>query len=120
MSVDRAKGNVSQSVGIDASYANGNDLRKSHTKVSTQSFGNVIALDAVDGRAFRDWFLNAFARYLQMQFRSPEEVAVAFGVRMSTATNWWNADNRASGDAVARAFMSCPDAIRWFLQEWQE
>lgn len=68
---------------------------------------------------FRDWFAPAFAAFLHANFASPEVVAVQFGVRFQTALNWWNADHRASGDTVALAFLSFPDAVGWFLQQWE-
>lgn len=74
---------------------------------------------AFDAGSFRDWFKPNFARYLQMQYASPEVVAAAFGVRYQTALNWWNADNRASGDTVALLFLRCPDAVAWFMAEWE-
>lgn len=68
---------------------------------------------------FRDWFAPAFARWLQSNFISPEVVAAEFGVRYQTALNWWNAGHRASGDTVALAFLTFPDAVAWFLHEWE-
>lgn len=73
----------------------------------------------IDAREFRAWFAPKFAEWLQDRYRTPEHVAVEFGVRVSTAWNWWNGDNRASGDTVALAFITFPDAAAWFLAEWR-
>lgn len=80
---------------------------------------NVVRLHGIDGYEFRLWFAPQFARYLRDRFASPEQVAAAFGVRQSTAWNWWNGDNRATGDAVARMFVAFPDAAAWFLAAWE-
>lgn len=72
----------------------------------------------IGGEGFRIWFAPAFARWLQINFRDAETVAVTFGVRYQTALNWWNAAHRASGDTVALVFMSFPHAVAWFLAEW--
>lgn len=91
----------------------------SRSEVPVQSFGNVLYLPAWRGAAFKAWFAPAFALYLHAHFTNPEQVAAAFNVRNSTAWNWWNGDSRASGDAVARLFMTFPDAAAWFMQEWK-
>ena len=88
--------------------------------VLVQNFGNVQQLLPVDGDEFRAWFAPAFARWLQANFPNPETVAQVFGVRNSTACNWWRGDHRASGDVVARAFLSVPQARDWFLAEWAQ
>jgi len=79
----------------------------------------VVALHAVDGAEFRAWFVPKFAEWLRGNFRRPEDVAAAFGVRSSTAWNWWNGDNRATGDAVGRMFVAVPQAQAWFLAQWE-
>ena len=84
-----------------------------------QKSGEVLYLDQYRGTAFKHWFATAFASYLRDRFVNPEQVATAFGVRASTAWNWWNGDNKASGDAVARLFMTFPDAGAWFLKSWE-
>ena len=84
-----------------------------------QKSGEVLYLDQYRGTAFKHWFATAFAAYLRDRFVNPEQVATAFGVRASTAWNWWNGDNKASGDAVARLFMTFPDAGAWFLKSWE-
>ncbi len=112
-----------RSFSVDASLSpvrsSSRAVPKSQTGVSGQSFGRVIPLDMIDGNEFRSFFVVKFAQYLQANFRNPEAVATAFGVRHTTAVNWWNADNRASGDVVGRFFMAFPDAVAWFLQEWE-
>ena len=72
----------------------------------------------VDRAAFVDWFRPAFSAWLRAHHPSPEVVAATFGVRFQTALNWWNGENTASGDIVAAAFLSVPDAMAWFLTEW--
>lgn len=62
----------------------------------------------------------AFARWLQANFAGPEIVATIFGVRYQTALNWWNGAHRASGDTVALVFLSYPQALAWFLSEWED
>ncbi|MFQ1702935.1 hypothetical protein ACJ5NV_20385 [Loktanella agnita] len=84
-----------------------------------QKSGEVLYLDQYRGTAFKHWFATAFASYLRDRFVNPEQVATAFGVRASTAWNCWNGDNKASGDVVARLFMTFPDAGAWFLKSWE-
>lgn len=96
-----------------------NSRPASRSEISVQSFGNVLYLPAYRGADFKAWFAPAFAHYLRDHFANPEQVAAAFNVRNSTAWNWWNGDSRASGDAVARLFMTFPDAAAWFMQEWK-
>ena len=88
-------------------------------KSAVRPIDNVVRLHGIDGHEFRLWFAPQFARYLRDRFASPEQVAAAFGVRQSTAWNWWNGDNRATGDAVARLFVAFPDAVAWFLAAWE-
>lgn len=64
-------------------------------------------LDSPGG--FRRHFAHHFARFLQRNYRNPEAVAAAFGVRFNTACNWWNAANRPSGDSAALAFLMHPE-----------
>jgi hypothetical protein len=52
---------------------------------------------------FRSRFATYWSAFLRENYRNPEEVAVCFGVRFQTASNWWNAANRPSGDVVALA-----------------
>jgi hypothetical protein len=74
----------------------------SHTKV----FEN----RALEPLGFRARFASHWARYLRSAYRNPEEVAVAFGVRFQTASNWWHGLNRPSGDVVALELLRNPDA----------
>lgn len=83
------------------------------------SQSNVLHLDVIEAAAFRAWFAPKFAEWLRANFASPEVVAQVYQVRNSTAWNWWNGDNRASGDAVARTFLMFPKAVAWFLTEWR-
>lgn len=73
----------------------------------------------ISADAFRRWFAPKFAEFLRANFASPEHVAVQFGVRNSTAHNWWSGTNRASGDTVALTFLHFPEAAGWFLSEWE-
>jgi hypothetical protein len=91
----------------------------SRPDVSVPSFGQVIHLDRRRAPAFDAWFKAAFAAWLRVEFRQPEQVAVAFGVRTSTAWTWWNGENRASGDAVMRAMLLYPSARAWFADRWE-
>lgn len=56
-----------------------------------------------DPRNFRARFAGYWSEFLRANYGSPEQVAVSFGVRYQTAVNWWNGDNRPSGDVVAMA-----------------
>lgn len=56
-----------------------------------------------DPRCFRARFADLWAEFLRANYRSPEEVAVCYGVRYQTAVNWWQGANRPSGDVVALA-----------------
>lgn len=69
--------------------------------------------DPVDYRAF---FAERWAGFLRENYRNPETVAVAFGVRYQTALNWWQGVNRPSGDVVARAFLQHGDAVARHLE----
>ncbi|PWE32761.1 hypothetical protein DDZ14_08420 [Maritimibacter sp. 55A14] len=80
---------------------------------------DLIFLHPIRSSEFRAWFAPAFAAWLRERFATPEQVAAAFGVRNSTAWAWWNGENRASGDAVARAFLAFPDAVAWFMDQWE-
>lgn len=98
---------------------------KSQTDLLDQSIGQVIAFPLVGytpekRAAFRAWFTAAFSQALQDRFANHEQVAAAFGVRGSTAWNWWTGDNRAMGDAVAYAFMIFPTLREEFLRRWGE
>lgn len=66
-------------------------------------------------RSFRAFFAVRWSEFLRANYRSTEEVAVVFGVRHQTAVNWWNGDNRPSGDVVALAFMQHGDALSQHL-----
>ena len=45
--------------------------------------------------------------WLHAEFRRPEDVASFFGVRNSTAWNWWNATSRPTADKVMIAVLEC-------------
>jgi hypothetical protein len=95
----------------------------SRSDVSVQRYvavGNVLYLTSVQADRFKRWFAPVFATWLRDHFDNPEAVAAAFNVRNSTAWNWWNGDNRASGDAVARMFIAFPEAAAWFQREWEQ
>lgn len=46
--------------------------------------------------------------WLRGAFRRPEDVASFFGVRNSTAWNWWNAASRPTADKVMIAVLEAP------------
>ena len=81
--------------------------------------GRVGGMLPLVAEEFRDWFCPAFARWLQLNFENPVHVGRAFGVRHSTAQNWWNGSNRATGDMVAIVFLTFPSAVAWFMAEWE-
>jgi hypothetical protein len=51
---------------------------------------------------------DVWSAWLKMAFRRPEDVAGFFGVRNSTAWNWWNATSRPTADKVMIAILECP------------
>lgn len=57
----------------------------------------------IDPLTFRARFAHYWSEFLRANYRNPEEVAVAFGVRFQTALNWWQGANRPTGDVVALA-----------------
>lgn len=54
-------------------------------------------------RGFRAFFAARWGAFLRENYRNPEEVAAAFGVRYQTALNWWQGVNAPSGWASALA-----------------
>jgi hypothetical protein len=62
-------------------------------------------------RDFRVFFAQRWSNFLHENYRNPEEVSVAFGVRYQTAMNWWQGSNRPSGDVVALAFLSHGESL---------
>ena len=78
-------------------------MQKSFTKV-------------LDPDRMRFEFPDLFASYLRANFRNPEAVSDAFGVRFQTACNWWNATHRASGDKVALAASRDPQGFADAMQ----
>ncbi len=58
---------------------------------------------------FRARFADLWSGFLHANYRNPEAVAVAYGVRYQTAVNWWHGVNRPSGDVVALAGRSFSD-----------
>ena len=90
------------------------------TEDTQKSRSNVLPQNIVADDAFKEWFVQSFARYLQANFRNPEHVAAAFGRRYQTALNWWNAENKAAGEIVGLVFLTMPDAVAFFLAEWHD
>ena len=66
----------------------------------------------LDPITFRSRFADYWSRFLRQQYRNPEHVAVAFGVRYQTALNWWQGANRPTGDVVALAGQPFTDFLR--------
>jgi hypothetical protein len=60
--------------------------------------------------AFRRNFALVRMKFLRENFRRPEQVAEAYGVRFQSALNWWNGDNAASGAFVAEDFRLHPES----------
>lgn len=96
-----------------------------HTRAMDLAKRRALSLPDAEGvlplvaEGFGAWFLPALSRWLQAHFDNIEHVSRAFGVRHSTARNWWNGFNCASGDAVGVVFLSFPAAIGWFMAEWE-
>lgn len=61
-------------------------------------------------KSFRAFFAERWSQFLRENYRSPEAVAAAFGVRYQTALYWWNADHAPNGSSVAIAFGMHPEA----------
>ena len=95
-----------------------NRRRMSRSDVSVRRVGNVLYLRPAEASDFKAWFAGAWAQYLRATFTSPEELAMAFSVRSSTAWTWWNGDNKASGDIVMRMAMEHPEVSDWFRDQW--
>lgn len=88
-------------------------LSKSQKVVSsqeqpTQEITQMSFTKVFEPRAYRAFFADRWAKFLRANYANPEEVSVSFGVRFQTAANWWNGDNKPSGDVVARACMMHP------------
>ena len=66
-------------------------------------------------KTFRAFFAARFAEFLKANYQTPEQVAVAFGVRHNTACNWMEGNHRASGDSVALAVLKHPDEFAKFM-----
>jgi hypothetical protein len=60
--------------------------------------------------AWRRNFAEVRAKFLRENYRSPEEVAVVYGVRFQSAMNWWQGNNAASGAFVAEDFRLHPES----------
>lgn len=108
---------------VDPSTGRG---RKSQSDILDDHLAHAVPLArratarGIDAVEFRAWFAPRMSEFLRDRYDTPERVAVEFGVRNSTAWNWWNGDNRPSGDAVALLFLRFPDAAAWFLSEWRD
>lgn len=85
---------------------------------NTAEISEELDFAALASDEFRAWFLLAFADWLQNNFRNPDQVAQAFGVRKSTAWNWWKGSHRATGDVIASVFLGFPGARDWFQTRW--
>lgn len=112
---------------LEQSSVTASGLAGGRTHARAMAMARQRALDVADAEGvlplaaadFRDWFMPAFARWLQVNFQSREHVARAFGVRHSTASNWWDARNCAGGDVAGIVFLTFPAAVGWFLAEWR-
>ncbi|MGB1390743.1 MAG: hypothetical protein ACPG61_17865 [Paracoccaceae bacterium] len=51
------------------------------SRCKTSDGSNVLYLAQIDGEEFKAWFAGALARWLQANFRNPEQVAATFQVR---------------------------------------
>ncbi len=60
---------------------------------------NRYRMQVIAAEIWSDW--------LHAEFRRPEDVASFFGVRNSTAWNWWNATSRPTADKVMIAVLEC-------------
>lgn len=80
--------------------------------------GNVLFLGPRETTDLPHWFARTWSAWLRAEFVRPEDVSVAFGVRMSTACAWWHGDNCPGGQHTARAFMARPAAAAFFAAAW--
>lgn len=65
---------------------------------------------------FRSEFATRFAAFLNEGFSCHEEMAIAFGVNVSTARKWASGDHAPSGYAVGIAFSLRPAlASKWLV-----
>lgn len=69
-------------------------------------------IKVIDPHTMRARFAGYWSQFLQTNYRNPEQVAVAFGVRYQTALNWWQGANRPTGDVVAMAGQPFTDFMR--------
>ncbi|KAB2539674.1 hypothetical protein AL035_17865 [Salipiger aestuarii] len=76
-----------------------NDLSKGLAKELDRYRMQVIASEI-----WSDW--------LRLEFPRPEDVAVFFGVRSSSAWNWWNASTRPTADKVMIAVLERPGFLK--------
>lgn len=83
------------------------------------SHGKELPAD-VDFEAWAEFVRAEAARYLRESFgNSPERVAVAFGVRFRTSSNWLNEDNMMAGDKALLLAAFCPDFAASLRARWQ-
>ncbi|WP_121063443.1 hypothetical protein [Chachezhania antarctica] len=68
-------------------------------------------------RGFRTFFAARWSEFLHENYRNPEEVSVAFGVRYQTALNWWNGANKPGGEFVMMAVLRHGDALTKHMGE---
>ena len=59
--------------------------------------------------SFQDFFKVRWAIFLKENFRTPEQIGVAFNVTSVTAQNWLDGATSPRGHNVARAFRDYPD-----------
>ena len=70
------------------------------TPVSRSKELDRYRMQVIAAEIWSDWLRGAFRR--------PEDVASFFGVRNSTAWNWWNAASRPTADKVMIAVLEVP------------
>lgn len=92
---------------------------KSRSDVGTQTFGNVVHLRRRQTLDFKAVFPDLLAQWIQANFDRPEDLIAVAGmpIRTSTAWNWWNGDNSASGWAVMLLAQYDPSILTWFAVE---
>lgn len=69
----------------------------------------------LDPDRFRAGFCGQWGALLRHLFVSREAVAVHFGVTFQCACNWWDGQNRPSGDKVAMAAIAWPEDFARFM-----
>lgn len=95
-------------------------IEPSRSDVMYQNSGNVLYLRQHKAAQFAAWMPDVCAAYLRSRFDTPEALAAACNVRMSTAYNWWSGLNAPSGAPLLRLMLADPGFRDFFQAAWNE